>query len=722
MLSNLSSLISSVLLSNPDIVCITETWLSPDILSSEVCIPGFTLFRTDRTQHGGGVAIYAKSSLSPVLLPHQSNGIELLIITVHLCSQPLHIACFYRPPSKLRDLSLLISTLSPLGPAFTSKLLLVGDFNVNVSAYPSPPLMSHITTITSLFSLQQLIHSPTHFSPSGSPSTIDLIFAPLSFQSIVTLLPPVGTSDHHAISLILSPPAPFHLHSRPPSSKKRIWLYHRADFDQINDKFSSIDWSSLLPPDPNDALSLFYELFFNIVHQFTPSKLVPFCPLPPWLPRPLLHKIRDRHRLFAQAKSRHSPHLWSSYRLLRNEISAAIKRSKASYFQSLSSSPRQFWSYVRSLRKTSASIPALSSPNSPPILSDTDKASLINSTFSSSFTTDPSPLVNPSPLDPLLCPDDLLCSEEEVAQLISDLPSNTSCGLDGISSFLLKSTALSISLPLQKIFNLSLSSGLFPSMWKHSIIVPIPKTSPPSSSPSDYRPISLLSLISKLLEKHIHFILTDHLFSQNQISDSQFGFLPNQSTTSALSSACHHILSFLDKATPVCGVFLDVRKAFDSVTHSELLKKLHSLGLPSHLINWLQSYLCSRSQSVRIGNSLSSSLPVSSGVPQGSILGPILFLILINEVGALSLSSRARLFLFADDILLLHPLSSSSCWGALQEDLNLITSWLTHSSLSVNPSKSKYMIFSFKSQAAFDYLPPLLLNHVSLEKVYSSNT
>ena len=181
----------------------------------------------------------------------------------------------------------------------------------------------------------------------------------------------------------------------------------------------------------------------------------------------------------------------------------------------------------------------------------------------------------------------------------------------------------------------------------------------------------------------------------------------------------HYILLFLDKATPVCGVFLNVQKAFDSVTHSKLLKKLHSLGLPFHLINWLQSYLCSHSQSVRISNSLSSSLPVSSGVPQGSILGPILFLIFINEVGVLSLSPCARLFLFADDILLLHPLSSPSCWGVLQDDLNLITSWLTHNSLSVNPSTSKYMIFLFKSQADFDYLPPLLLNHISLERVYS---
>ena len=217
MLSNLSSLTSSVLLSNPDIVCITDTWLSPDILSSEVV----HLFHTDHSRHGGGVAIYSKSSLSPVLLPLQSNGIELLIITVHLCSQSLHIVCFYCPSLKPQDLSLLINVLSPLGPSSTSKLLLVGDFNVNVSAYPSPPLMSHITTITSLFSLQQLFQSPTHFSPSGSPSTIDLVFVPLSFCLVVTLLPPVGTSDHHAISLV---PPPFHLHSQPSSSKKNMSL------------------------------------------------------------------------------------------------------------------------------------------------------------------------------------------------------------------------------------------------------------------------------------------------------------------------------------------------------------------------------------------------------------------------------------------------------------------------------------------------------------------
>ena len=178
---------------------------------------------------------------------------------------------------------------------------------------------------TSELGTNTVVHSPTHFTPSGSSSTIYLIFVPPSFKSVVSILPPVGTSNHHAISLLLSLPPLFRLHSKAPSSNKRIWLYQRADFDQINDNLSAIDWSSLLSTDPDNALSLFYELFFDVVHQFTPSKLVSCSPLPPWLPRPLLRKIQNRRRLFARAKSQNSPHLWSSYRSLRNEISASIK-------------------------------------------------------------------------------------------------------------------------------------------------------------------------------------------------------------------------------------------------------------------------------------------------------------------------------------------------------------------------------------------------------------
>ena len=163
--------------------------------------------------------------------------------------------------------------------------------------------------------------------------------------------------------------------------------------------------------------------------------------------------------------------------------------------------------------------------------------------------------------------------------------------------------------------------------WKSSFIVPVPKSSPPSDSPSNYRPISLLYLISKLLEKHIHSILSDFCMSCDLISPFQFGFLPQRPTASALLFSTHSILSLLESHVSVCGVFLDLKKAFNSVPHQPLLDLLSSFSLPPHLLNWIHSYLLNRSQSVVVCGSTSSSLLVSSGVPQGSILGPLLFLV-----------------------------------------------------------------------------------------------
>ena len=138
------------------------------------------------------------------------------------------------------------------------------------------------------------------------------------------------------------------------------------------------------------------------------------------------------------------------------------------------------------------------------------------------------------------------------------------------------------------------------------------------------------------------------------------GFLPSRSTTDALIAATQAIQSLLDHSTPVCGVFLDIRKAFDSVSHSGLLHKLSSIGLPSHLYSWFCSYLANRTQSVKVGNSVSSTLPVLSGVPQGSILGPLLFILYINDIPDLDPEFLSRMFIYADDILLLHPISSTS--------------------------------------------------------------
>ena len=518
----------SFVLSHPtslDIICISESWLTADILSSEISLPHYTLFRLDHNRRGGGVAIYVKANLSPSMIPlNLTSPIELLAVSIKFHSRSYNIAVFYRPPSQQDAIQHVINTLTPLGPSFSSKLILVGDFNINVCA-PSPsPLSNQLQSLMDLFHLKQLVSSPTHFSHSGSPSTIDLVLSSSRIKAFTYVLPPIGNSDHSSIITSIKR-HPFHATFSTTHTTKKSWLYHKADVASINANLEEFNWDQILSNDVNQSWSLFHQTFMQIVHRFTPLKEKSNHSYPPWLSRPLLQKMKYRRHIFSRATLSNSPQFWLQYRSLRNSISSEVKSNKARFFNSISKSPRQFWSFVRSLRKNKDPVPPLTSETQPTAKSNIDKANLLNSTFASFFTptvtSNPPPTSNLSPPHPPLSsyfspsphsnpscyspsapnsipiglPADFLCTQEIILHLISELPLNTSSGPDNVSSFLLKATASHIVSPLQHIFNLSLSQGTFPEVWKKSLVVPIPKTSPPSASPSNYRPISLLSLV-----------------------------------------------------------------------------------------------------------------------------------------------------------------------------------------------------------------------------------
>ena len=205
------------------------------------------------------------------------------------------------------------------------------------------------------------------------------------------------------------------------------------------------------------------------------------------------------------------------------------------------------------------------------------------------------------------------------------------------------------------IFNRSIKSGYFPDVGKTSHVIPIPKQNSAYSSPSSYRPISLLALVSKVFERHIFNWPFNFCQTNNVISPFQFGFRPSYSPESALIVSTTRWFKLLDQGYSVCSVFFDLKKAFDSVPHRPLIELLSKLNLPGNLLAWLQSYLTSRSQQVVVEGATSFKIPVISGVPQGFILGPLLFILYVNDIFQLPFSSSSSVILYADDILIFAP-------------------------------------------------------------------
>ena len=270
---------------------------------------------------------------------------------------------------------------------------------------------------------------------------------------------------------------------------------------------------------------------------------------------------------------------------------------------------------------------------------------------------------------------------------------------------MLKETASAIAPSLTTLFNYSVQNGVIPDEWKCSNIVPIPKSSHKALA-CNYRPISVLSTVSKILEKHIYNLVFAHVKTSCPLSPSQWEFLPGRSAGSALLTVTDEWHRILEQSVEVGAIFFDIKKAFDTVAHKPLLNKLSDLGLHPHILQWLGSYLQNRLQRVVVN---SNSLPVLSGVPQGSVLGPLLFLVYINDVLQLDLSLGARLVLYADDMLLYKPVRGAEDLINLQSDIDKISqlSYSEHCQVQEHVNSASHfnlcllIVFTFSSTLEF---------------------
>ena len=589
----------------------------------------------------------------------------------------------------------------------------MGDFNVDLLKIDEDTnSSSFFDSITSNLFVPHIIH-PTRIT-STTKTLIDNIFSnSTNYKDGISGNLTVSLSDHLAQFLII--PDECH-HS---SKKQNLFTRDTKNFDSesFTREFQQIEWSRVLKlhdNDPNVAFEGFQKTVDNLVNTFLPERKMTKKEMKqkdkPWVTSEIQRLIQQReklHKQFIKAENVTVKSLFHTrYKTLRNRIVTLCRQSKKLYYQKYfeinSVNLRNTWRGIKSiinLNEKDKSTPSSIMINGELNTDHSEIANEFNNYFSSiagklqaSIHTQGqdfnSYLHNKSKYSLFITP----TTKYEIIDTITGNINNKAIGPNSIPNKVLLIIKDSIAQPLADIINLSISTGIYIDKLKISKIIPIFKEKGEKSLTKNYRPISLLSNINKIFEKIMHKRLYEFLEDQGLIFDHQFGFRKHHSTTHALIDLTEDIRQSIDNNQFSCGVSIDLQKAFDTVDHDILLKKLDHYGVRGVANDWFRSYLKNRKQYVHISGFNSELENVNFGVPQGSVLGPLLFLIYINDLHHAIKYSKTRHF--ADDTnLLINNNSLKQLKKRLNFDLRQLSNWLKANKISLNCSKTEYIIF-----------------------------
>lgn len=691
---------------NIHIICVSETWLNNTHTDAMVGLYGFNLVRHDRSRtdkgRGGGVAIYIRSDLSFTVKHTSAAGemLEYVFAEVATAEKSFLVGCAYNPPDSPSNFGTLGNILSN---ALYDDIIVAGDLNLNMMMENRYTLgFSELLCQSGSVVINNL---PTHFKPNCAPSCLDLFISNTPDKVVmIDQLDAPGLSHHDVI--VLS----YNLLMKPvPCDRKYYRNYKRICEQSLVEELYTLPWQSIYYlTEPDEQLEQFNSL---VLYLF--EKHVPLCEARDRRPHVVCDRALDRliaRRDLVHKRWRRQGNVedWDLFKSLRSEASDLETQLLQDHYSSLFSpqlSSKELWRNIKSLGYKDI-------PTNSGFLSST---ALNNHFISSSSTT--------APVAPVHAPEasemnHITFSLSNVTSLtvmraLTGIKSNA-IGNDQIPPRFIKLILPHILSYLTHIFNTILTSSKFPASWTVAKVIPIPKTKNPRTA-GDYRPISILSYTSKAFERIVADQMQSYISSNNLMTTWQSGFRPNRSTVTPLLDVTEMLRQSLDHKEIGILALLDFSKAFDTVNHSILLRKLMSqFNFSSCTIRLLNSYLSGRTQFVSQTNDASSYLSLTCGVPQGSVLGPLLFSIYINDLPAQMRHTRCHLY--ADDVQLVST-GCESDGNALihkvNEDLSRAHQWALANCLVLNPKKSTSILFSRKVISK-DQWPKLELNHVPI--------
>ena len=678
-----------------DILIFTETWLSSQTSDDELLIPNFQKpFRLDRDDRiGGGVAIYLRDTLFGISRRDlHIPSLEALWIEVRLNNRPYLIGGFYRPPNTGNLYWNFIE--ESFDKAFNTNIndiIITGDFNSNMLSNNSGKLQNLIQS----YGYTQMISEPTHFTEASS-SLLDLFIVRNTTNIKTTFVSDPFIPDliryHVPIVLILS-----HKKSSKPSFKRTVWQYDQGNYDEYRNSLCNNDWDFINANINIDLIATnLNEIILKAAKKSIPNKEITVrTGKIPWLYSSVRRLIGQRRRLHKRAKTLNTELAWADFRRKRNQTVSAIRKAKLDHLNKTSETLNNPACNIKTWFKLAKQVinKSTKSDNIPTLYfentianSDEEKVELLNNYFCKQSTVNDKDTRLPALNPPNTQINEINITAQDVLDVLKNLNVSKASGPDGINPRLLREGADALSIPLAKLFNLSIKKAIFPTNWKMANVTPVFKKADPSL-PCNYRPISLLSCISKVMERCIFKYLFNYLAFNDILTPLQSGFIPGDSTVNQLVSLYDEFCKALDDGKEIRCVFCDISKAFDRVWHAGLLHKLRQIGLSESLVDWFSSYLDSRRQRVVFNSKTSDWKNIDAGVPQGSILGPILFLIYINDIVD-DIHSKIRLF--ADDTsLYLIVDNPNETAERINSDLERINVWSKQWLVDFNPSKTK---------------------------------